>query len=184
MDWRRCESSGRIEDGAELCAKADVAHAIVTAASSKILAILTELPFVPWYHGREFTATPAVAETWQQFDGVPMNAFCIQVRIANYLCARTRPFGARLSTNAFPRRFCCTARRPSIAFVARLRFRHPPSIVPGPARRQLRRLQQRLHHHAILFGFLAQSQQLLRRRRGSGYIEVHANLLEPHRHVF
>src|SRR5580658_9959843 len=45
MDLRRCGSSGGVADADEFCAKDKVAYARVTAANSKILAILTEHPF-------------------------------------------------------------------------------------------------------------------------------------------
>jgi hypothetical protein len=45
MDLRRCGSSGGVGEAAEFCAKDKVEEARVTAANSKILAILTEHPF-------------------------------------------------------------------------------------------------------------------------------------------
>jgi hypothetical protein len=45
MDLRRCGSGGGVEDAVGLCAKDKVACARVTAAHSRILAILAEHPF-------------------------------------------------------------------------------------------------------------------------------------------
>lgn len=52
-----------------------------------------------------------------------------------------------------------------------------------PLRPDPGRLQQRLHHHAILLGLLLQRPQLLRRSLRRVQFEAHLNLLKPHRNV-
>src|ERR1700733_2555956 len=57
-----------------------------------------------------------------------------------------------------------------------------PLILAGPSTLRRRRMQQRLHHHAILLGFLAQRADLFRSSARRSNIKVHTNVLEPHRH--
>src|SRR5580704_9077981 len=57
-----------------------------------------------------------------------------------------------------------------------------PLILAGPSTLRRRRMQQRLHHHAILLGFLAQRADLFRGSARRSNIKIHTNVLEPHRH--
>jgi len=52
-----------VGEGAEFCAKDTVAYARVTAASSKILAMLTEPPMIQSSDRREYTVEEARTET-------------------------------------------------------------------------------------------------------------------------
>jgi hypothetical protein len=56
------------------------------------------------------------------------------------------------------------------------------SVLPRPRALRRRRMQQRLHHHAILLGFFAQRGDLFRGSARRGNVKIQTNVLEPHRH--
>jgi hypothetical protein len=74
MDLRRCGSSSGVEDADEFCAKDKVACARVTAANSKILAILTEHPFRNNYvkPSKHQVLSIGCAAMWRLYRGISL----------------------------------------------------------------------------------------------------------------